>query len=464
VFDRTPPRGGPHREATCQVSVVFRGVDLAGRIADVRVDGDVVAAVGENVPMGGAEVMECDGAALIPGLHDHHIHLLALAATFESVDCSVSLSGLATAPGQDWIRGVGYHESVAGPLDRHVLDAVVPHRPVRVQHRSGALWMLNSAGLERVRGSLDESTDVERACSGEPNGRLWRYDERLRTALPDAQPDVATTVRRLNNFGITGVTDATPDLDPDALRLLAEGTRTLAEVLLLGAPDGHAEAGPRKLLLRDHDLPPYAELLDAVRTIHASGRAVAIHCVTSEALVLALAALREAGSIRGDRIEHAAIVPPGLARNIAALGLAVVTQPSFLRLRGDSYLADVPPADHDLLYPYASLIEHGVDVAPSSDAPYGDPDPWLTVRDAVLRATASGRVIGARERVAAATALNGFLSSPFAPSSRPRRVTAGAPGDLVLLDAPLDDVLESPSAQRVRGVLVGGKWSTALSA
>ncbi|WP_229758442.1 hypothetical protein [Peterkaempfera bronchialis] len=51
----------------------------------------------------------------------------------------------AVAPGT-WVRGVGYHESVAGPLDRDRLDALVAHRPVRVQHRSGALWILNSAG------------------------------------------------------------------------------------------------------------------------------------------------------------------------------------------------------------------------------------------------------------------------------------------------------------------------------
>ena len=35
----------------------------------------------------------------------------------------------------EWLRGTGYHESVAGELDRHALDRWVPARPVRVQHR-----------------------------------------------------------------------------------------------------------------------------------------------------------------------------------------------------------------------------------------------------------------------------------------------------------------------------------------
>ncbi len=44
-------------------------------------------------------------------------------------------------PGEDgWIRAVGYHEAVAGPLDRTRLDALAPSVPVRVQHRSGVLW------------------------------------------------------------------------------------------------------------------------------------------------------------------------------------------------------------------------------------------------------------------------------------------------------------------------------------
>jgi predicted amidohydrolase YtcJ len=56
----------------------------------------------------------------------------------------------ATVGEDGWIRAVGYHEAVAGPLDRHALDGLSPAVPVRVQHRSGVLWTLNSAGLARV--------------------------------------------------------------------------------------------------------------------------------------------------------------------------------------------------------------------------------------------------------------------------------------------------------------------------
>ena len=414
------------------------------------------------------------GGALLPGLHDHHIHLLALAKAAESVDCSPTgvrdSSGLEQALGEasarsGWVRGVGYHESVAGPLDRHVLDRMRSDVPVRVQHHSGALWALNTAALAQVRQVLDHTADVERDADGEPTGRLWRYDDRLRPALPDTPPDLAATARRLASYGITGLTDATPDLDPSAVDLLAKAVRTGAvpqRLTLLGAPTGAAlppglSAGPRKLLLRDHDLPVFDDLAAEIAGSHRAGRPVAVHCVTRESLVLTVVALEEVGALAGDRIEHAAVVPDGLGATLARLGVAVVTQPDFLRTRGEHYLRDVDPADLPHLYPYASLLADGVRVTCSSDAPYGDPDPWRVIRSAESRTTALGRTVGAAERVSASTALAGYLSPADDPGGAPRRIAPGLPADLVLLDRPLAAALADPTRDHVRAVWIAGE-------
>src|SRR5204863_5627215 len=110
----------------------------------------------------------------------------------------------AAPPG--WIRGVGYHESVAGDLDRWVLDELVATQPVRVQHRGGALWMLNTAALA--------ATGLESAA---PDGRLFRADDLLRSVVPTQPLDLTAVGRLLTNAGVTGVTDATPDLDAGVL-------------------------------------------------------------------------------------------------------------------------------------------------------------------------------------------------------------------------------------------------------
>ena len=454
------------------MTLLLRDVEVDGRRVDVRVSGARVTAVGEHLDPKGTEVVDGAGGALLPGLHDHHVHLLALAAARESVQCGppqvADLDGLAAAllaaPGTDeWVRGVGYHESVAGPLDRESLDRLVAHRPVRVQHRSGALWVLNSTALDRVAHVLDGSADVERDEHGEPTGRLWRYDDRLRPALPARPPDLARVGRLLSGYGITGVTDATPDLASSSVDLIAEAVRTgtlRAKVTLLGAstlglgPGLHH--GPRKLLLRDHDLPTYDVLVDLVRAAHAEGSAVAVHCVSRESLLLTLTVLDEVGSRAGDRIEHAGVVPPGVATELARLGVAVVTQPGFLRTRGDDYLRDVSPDDLPCLYPYASLRREGVRVAASSDAPFGELDPWRIIRDATERRTAGGAVLGEQERVEARVALEGYLTGPQDPGGDRRTVLRGAPADLCLLRAPLADVLRDPTASQVRLVVVEG--------
>ena len=455
------------------MNLLLRDVEVDGRRIDVKVENGLVAAVGPDLDSSESRVIDGAGGALLPGLHDHHVHLLALAASLESVQCGpphvTNLQDLGLAlggsAGEDgWVRGVGYHESVAGPLDRRALDRLVADLPVRVQHRSGSLWMLNSRALDRVGNVLDGSTDVERDERGEPTGRLWRYDTRLRAALPTTAPNLHEVGRRLHGYGLTGVTDATPDLTQGSVDLIAEGVRSRAlrlEVTLLGArgldlPPG-LRGGPHKLLLRDHDLPTYDELAGLISTAHAEGTPVAVHCVTRESLLLTLAVLGDVGVLPGDRIEHAAVVPHGTADELARLGVVVVTQPGFLRTRGDAYRRDVSPDDLPCLYPYDSLRRAGVRVTASSDAPFGEVDPWRIIRNATERTTAGGEVLGADEVVDARTALNGYLTDPLDPAGRRRAVVPGAPADLCLVHAPLAEVLEEPSASQVRLVVVRGE-------
>jgi predicted amidohydrolase YtcJ len=454
--------------------LVLRAVEVDGRRVDVRLrDGrvDAIAATLERRP--GDEVIDGDGGALLPGLHDHHIHLFATAALDRSVRCgppavrsaaelAVALRG---APGDGWIRGVGYHERVAGDLDRDALDALVGDRPVRIQHRSGAQWTLSSSACAAVGldlgGPMPDGVELDAA--GRATGRIRRADGWLRSRLPpDDPPDVAALSRRLAGWGVTGLTDATPVTAHDDLvalaaagvvqRLQVTGAPTLADGRF---PDGVA-SGPVKVVLPDHDLPALDEVVAWFRRAHGAGRPVAVHAVTREALVLALAAWDEVGATGGDRVEHASITPPALFPALVAHGLTVVTQPTFVAERGDAYLDDVDPADRDDLYRCASLLAAGVPVGGSTDAPYGDPDPWRAMVAAVERTAPDGRVVGPGEALDPRRALDLFLAPLADPGGPPRRVEPGAPADLVVLDAPLDDVLEDLDSSRVARTVVDG--------
>src|SRR5262249_56920050 len=89
-----------------------------------------VGAGGRLARRTGEESLEATGGTVIPGLHDHHLHLHALAAARASVrldtvrPLAIQLREAAPRP-DGWVRAVGYHESMAGLLDAAALDAVV---------------------------------------------------------------------------------------------------------------------------------------------------------------------------------------------------------------------------------------------------------------------------------------------------------------------------------------------------
>ncbi|MBX6389155.1 MAG: amidohydrolase family protein, partial [Frankia sp.] len=195
--------------------------------------------------------------------------------------------------------------------------------------------------------------------------------------------------------------------------------------------------GPVKILLDDDQPTGPDEVADTVRAAREWGRRVAFHCVTRVQLVIALAALDAAGgALPGDRIEHAAVLPPDLVELVRAASLTVVTQPHFVAERGDAYLADVDPDDLPWLYRCAGLIAAGVPVAAGTDAPFGGADPWASMRAAVRRRTPSGQLLGPAEALPAARALGLYLGDAATAGGPPRRVAPGAPADLCLLDVP----------------------------
>ncbi|MFD9389334.1 amidohydrolase family protein [Streptomyces sp. NPDC060000] len=465
--------------------VLFRDAELDGRtVTDIRVrEGNVVEIGGRLRARRGEDVLDARGGALLPGLCDHHVHLHAMAAADRSVHCGppavttaeelADALARAAADEQGWVRGVGYGEDVAGPLDCGALDRLHGARPVRVQHRSGALWMVNTVGARALDLARADHPGVERDGRGRPTGRLWRADDWLRSRSCGSRPPGLRAVgARLASLGITHLTDATPDLSATAIDAIGEAMRTGAlpqRVRLLGAPlDWAAPGGPRaptagpyKIVLADSGLPCLDALVERVRAAHGAGRAVAVHCVTREALVLLIAALDEAGARAGDRIEHASLVPAALIPRLRGLGPAVVTQPGFIADRGDDYLRDVPAGDHPDLYRVRSLVDGGVPVALSSDAPYGPVDPWLVIDAAVHRRTRSRQVVGRAERLTAQQALDACLGPLDAPGGPPRRVARGAPADLVLLRVARAAALERPSADLVAATLVAGAvvWS-----
>ncbi|HEY4402798.1 MAG TPA: amidohydrolase family protein [Acidimicrobiia bacterium] len=459
------------------MSVIVRNAEVAGhpRPIDVRIDQGTVVAIGSALSTERADrVLDARHGALLPGLHDHHVHLRASAAAVASLPVGPPAvhslgdlhDALASAPEgpEGWIRAVGYHESVAGPLDASVLDEVEAARPVRVQHRSGTLWILNGEALRRTGAARHDAPGIERAPGGAPTGRLWRMDAWLANVTPRVALDFAAVGRLAAARGVTGFTDADPRRTPgdvdDLIGALFDGR--LPQRVHAMAPEGvgvsglRLTRGPVKMLLDDDDLPALADFEARIAEAHRAHRNVAVHCVTRTQLVLTVAALESAGARGGDRIEHGAVIPHELIGMLHAMGVTIVTQPNFVADRGDEYISAVDPADIADLYRCRSLIDSGVPVAFGTDAPYGEADPWHTITAAVERRTRSGAHLNAEEAIDPPAAVRHFLGRGDAPAQL-RRVEVGCVADLCLLKAPLAEAIATPSPDLVEATIVGGE-------
>ncbi len=424
--------------------LIRHAVTLKGAAVDLRVSESIDEVADTLTPRPGEDVLDAAGGTVLPGLHDHHVHLFSAAAAATSLRVGPpqvrDRDGLATAlanaeAGEDgWIRGVGYHDSVAGPLDRDTLDDLAPAVPLRVQHRSGVLWILNSAGLERV------------GLAEHPDGRL-RSTDSWTDALGRSDTSLVDLSERLSRHGVTGITDATPDL-------------AISDIMRLSELHRHGELrqrvhclAPGKRILHDDDL-DLEQLAGWIVDRHP--HPVAIHCVTAAQLLVTIAALREAGSGPGDRIEHAAVVPADCLADLADLGVTVVTQPNFVAERGDQYLDEIPTGEHGQLWRVASLLDAGIPVALSTDMPFGNGDPWAAIRAAVHRSTPSGAVLGIDECVSARTALTMFLGRPDQPTQL-RTLELGQPADLCVLSVPPEAALAELDAGMVAATVVSGE-------
>lgn len=462
--------------------MLIRSAELFGRgVFDVRIDNGRVVEIDKRLAGRCDELLvEAEDGLLLPGLADHHIHLRSYAASLRSVVCGppqvhdaealrrVLRAAARASDDAEWIRGIAYHDSVVGPMDRDWLDANAPTRPLRIQHRSGRLWILNSAALALL-GVRDEEagSDPFERVAGRLTGRLYDADGWLRKHLPADPVPLNKASRLLAAQGITAVTDTTPGNGPEDIATFARAQASgelLQDLCVMGDARLDNEAGTARIArgatkfhLHEHELPEFDALCADIRRSHAAGRACAFHCVTRTDLGFALTALREAGTNGMDRIEHAAVVPPEWVAAMRELRVTVVTQPQFVAERGDAYLRDVALDDQPWLYRLRSLVDAGIPLAFGSDAPFGAANPWAAMQAAVERCTASGRRIGTEEALTPEQALAGWLTPLADPGGRPRTVAVGGVADLCLLHRPWSVQRRDLAAPSVRTTMRGGE-------
>jgi predicted amidohydrolase YtcJ len=414
--------------------------------------------------------------------------------SIEAIVAAIRARATSTLPGE-WIRGAGYDQTRLAERrhpTRADLDAATTQHPVIINRTCGHILVANSAALTAA-GLGPETADpdggrFDRDGEGHLNGVCYE-----RAAVPieaAAAPTDAEIGRWMlladeaaGRAGLTSVHDAaglTGRAASIAQDLVANGrlhTRIYAfttvdsathpDLAILesgyhtGFGDDRLRIGAFKIITDGSSSGPTAatrapytsdpstsgigywrqpELNELMSRAHRAGWQCTVHAVGDRAIERSLDALEAAvtahprANLR-HRIEHCGITPPDLQERIAAMAIVPAMQPAFFWEFGDGYIHNYGRERADHMFPVRSLIERGVVVAGSSDAPVTDHRPLFGIEQAITRATSGGDVCGPGERVDLATALRMHtVNGAYASFEEDRKgsVEAGRLADLVV--------------------------------
>lgn len=456
-----------------------------GRIADL-------APTGAVRPIG--EVLQADGAWLIPGLWDHHVHTVSAALTRQREPLGAAESALHAAHimsgapllGRGIRVGAGFRDAFwPDEPALEMLDAATGCIPTYLINADLHSVWLNSAAFAREEITPPDASGMLRE---EPAFEITR---RLAAATPDdADEAVAELARHAASRGVVGIVDLDMGWNADAWsrrvaagfdslrvefgtypsqlsRLIETGWRSgdrLSELVTVGPlkviTDG--SLGTRTAAC-SHPYPgdahnhgvltiPPAELVALMTDAAAHGISCAIHAIGDLANTHALDAFAVTGAT--GTIEHAQLVSAVDIPRFARLGVGASVQPE--HALDDRDLSDtIWSAQIARPYPFRALVDAGANLLFGSDAPVAQLDPWAAMASAIYR-TRDGRSPWQVEQALDARVALG--ASTHGGSTSPGRIEPGAVADLVLCGE--DPMLASESALRsmeVRATLLGGR-------
>lgn len=478
------------------------GLDRAplpiGGPADVFIDDGVISDI---APAGAVrtrgEVLDAEGAWLIPGLWDHHVHVVqwALVAQREAIGHAESAAHAAQlmrdAPVlADGRRvGTGFRDALWPDVPTlAMLDAATGDVPTYLINADVHSVWLNTAALLR-EGHVPDGVGLLREA---PAFEISRRLNEVPASVGDAL--VAAMARDAASRGVVGMVDLDMawnesawerrlnggfdtlrvefGIYPDLLdRAIAEGLRTGDPVR--GAASDLVRVGSAKVITDgslgtrtaacSHAYPgdpgnhgilavPPDALRELMTTATGAGLSCAIHAIGDVANSHALDAFALTGAM--GTIEHAQLVRHADIPRFARLGVGASVQPEHAiddRDLTDSIWAEQTAAP----YPLRALADSGANLLFGSDAPVSPLDPWAAIAAAVFRTHGARAAWRPEQAVDAATALS---ASTHGGSGAAARVEPGAVADLVLCEGnPLESSAADLRAMRVTTTLLAGR-------
>ncbi len=402
----------------------------------------------------------------------------------------------AETPEDAWIVAFGINEYTLRESrlpTREELDRASTRHPILLRRFCGHTAVANTKALERAginSASPDPSGGIFEREGGQLTGRLREAAAELLYRLCPA-PDTEALANALDDvgrdylaLGVTGAVEAavgftngfdaewavwsrlrqrgayplrmgfmlrlSPDealhrdlspgsVDPDwqvrTLKFFSDGilgSRTAA--LTRPYPEGGSDTG---LAMVEPE-----QFVSDLRAASNAGWQVAVHAIGDRAIDLTAAALAEAGmssrpALPRPRIEHLGLPSVESLRQLASMKAVIVTQHSFIRLMGDAFARVLGVDRAEALYPGRTLLDRGLTLAGSSDAPAGHLSPFVGMAASVDRRTVGGRIMNPGEALTPLEALETYTVGAAAALEQDGmrgRFRPGALADAVILD------------------------------
>ena len=389
------------------------------------------------------EVIDLKGNHLYPGFVDAHLHLIGYGQFLQRLDLShiqdkkEALKHLNNSIIQDYLIVDGYHEWVG--INKTELNSISKEKPIILRHHDFHAVTVNDQVLTTLKFESESGILREEDAKTVLNHYTKVSNETLEGYLKQA-------IETLYRFGITGghsddlayfngyhdtlnvflnvlkthpfrthllvhhsVLDdhiqspyfnhRGPFLELKSIKVFYDGTMSSKTALM---HDGYQESDSKGW----HTTPDFVEILKKVRQ---NNQTLAVHVIGDQGLDELIDILKKYPPQQNqkDRIIHAPWVSEYGMNMLKTIPVTIDIQPQFLSSdfpEALSIFKRLPP----YIFPWKTMLNQGLILSFSSDAPVETPNPLLGILDSTERVAKDNRVYQVEEKISRKEAILGY--------------------------------------------------------
>lgn len=490
-----------------------------GRIIAVGNNDDILPLATANT-----QLIDAGGKTVLPGFIDAHIHiwkvgnlktfLLDVRGVKSIEELQDKLSDfIKHNPGNSWIQARGFNEAnmKEGRLPTYAdIDKVTTERPVWLIRTCAHIGVANTMAMQlsgiSPQTHVPAGGEIRKGADGKPNGIFTETALGLITnnipaySASDYASMIYAAENELLQYGITSATD--PAVMPDLLECCHhlehnKKLRVRVNAFPVRVPDGSEEILPLPTLCQSPYLTvntvkffadgglssmtsamnkPYKNstytgvlrlteefFYPIAKQAADNGFGIATHAIGDRAIDVVLNVYKQlrASTSNNLRIEHLGLPTTRQLAYMQANDIHCVSQPIFIKELGRNFAHHLEAKRLHQCYPYKSILDTGVNLAFSSDAPVvKDFNPITGIKAALHRKDGDGNVIGAGEIISLKDALKAYTINAARADGNSRNtgsIETGKYADFIILNKTLCNTIDEHEDVHVTATYVHGQ-------